>query len=155
MTGDSWGLGELDVPEDELVFNGVDVDTGTYLFPRAQLDSVARAARGEQEDRAHAADLRARGRADTEDVLAVVYGRSPERLAEAGWALIAADDVEPEILEALTPLRDRRRQQAGALYRELCGPAAGVHAGESSQDFLVRHDVDPHDVADPSRAAVL
>jgi Peptidase family C25 len=149
MTGDPWGLGELDVPEDELVFNGVDSDTGAYLFPNAQLDGVASAVRGEQEDREHAADLKARSLADTEDVLAIVYGRRPDRLDQAGWALVAADDVGPEILEALTPLRDRRRQQAGALYRELCGLVAGVHAGESSQDFLVRHDVDPHDVADP------
>ena len=35
------------------------------------------------------------------------------------------------------------------LYRELCGPTAGVHAGESSQGFLIRHDVDPNDIADP------
>jgi hypothetical protein len=149
MTGDSWRLGELDVPGDEFVFNGVDIDTGAYLFPGIQLDRVARAARGERQDRAHIADLTARSRADTEDVLAVVFGRRPERLDEVGWALVAADDLGPEIMEALGPLRDRRRQQAGALYRELCGPTAGVHAGEGSQDFLIRHDVDPNDIADP------
>jgi len=149
MTEDPRGLDSLDVPEDEFVFNGVDADTGTYLFPRARLDRVASAAKGVRQDAAHLADLEARKLADTEDRLAVVFGRRPERLDEVGWALVTADNVGPEIIEALAPLRDRRRGQAGALYRELCGPAEGVHAGESSQDFLIRHDVDPNDITDP------
>src|SRR5262249_11600957 len=132
MTEDPWGLDDLDIPEDEFVFNGVDADTGSYLFPGIRLDRVACAAKGGQEDPAHLADLGARAGADTEDRLTVIFGRSPERLDEVGWALVAADDVGPEIIEALTPLRDRRRDQAGALYRELWGPEAGVHARERS-----------------------
>jgi hypothetical protein len=149
MTEDLWGLDGLDVPQDEFIFNGVAADTGSYLFPRTPLDRVAGAARGEQQDPAHLADLEARKVADTEDRLTVVFGRRPERLEEVGWALVAADDVGPETLEALAPLRDRRRELAGALYRELCGPADGVHAGERSQDFLIRHSIDPNDIADP------
>jgi hypothetical protein len=148
MTEDPWGLDSLDIP-DEFVFNGVDADTGSYLFPRTRLDRVAGAAKGEQQDPAHLADLEARKLADAEDRLTVVFGRRPERLDEVGWALVTADNVGPEIIEALAPLRDRRRGQAGALYRELCGPAEGVHVGESSQDFLIRHNVDPNDIADP------
>ncbi len=149
MNEDSLGLAGLEVPPDEFVFNGVDADTGSYLFPKTPLDRLVRAVKGEQPDPAHLAELDARTRADTEDHLAVVFGRRPERLSEVGWALVAADDVEPEILEALAPLRDRRRGQAQDLYRELAGPTAGVHMGESSQDFLIRHNVDPNDVADP------
>lgn len=149
MDEDSAELPGLDVAPDEFVFNGVDADTGSYLFPKTQLDRLVRAVKGEQPDPAHVADLDARMRADTEDHLAVVFGRRPERLQEVGWALVAADDVGPEILEALAPLRDLRRDQSGDLYRELAGQAAGVHAGENSQDFLIRHDVDPNDVADP------
>lgn len=149
MNEDSLGLVGLEVPPDEFVFNGVDADTGSYLFPNTPLDRLVRAVKGEQPDPAHLAELDARMRADTEDHLAVVFGRRPERLSEVGWALVAADDVGPEILEALAPLRDRRRGQAQDLYRELAGPTAGVHKGESSQDFLIRHNVDPNDVADP------
>jgi hypothetical protein len=149
MTEDPWGLEGLGIPEDEFVFNGVDADTGSYLFPRTRLDRVADAVRGERQDPAHLADLEARKLADAEDRLTVVFGRRPERLDEVGWALVTADNVGPEIIEALAPLRDRRQGQAGALYRELCGPTEGVHAGESSQDFLVRHNVDPNDIADP------
>jgi hypothetical protein len=149
MTDDAVGLDGLEIPEDELIFNGVDADTGSYLFPGTSLHRVAGAARGERADPAHLADLEARKLADTEDRLTVVFNRSPERLEEVGWALVTADNVGPEIIEALAPLRDRRREQAGALYRELSGPAEGVHPRDTSQDFLIRHDVDPNDVADP------
>ena len=149
MDEDFLGIADLEAQPDGFIFNGVDADTGAYLFPRTSLDRLIRAVKGEQPDSAHVADLQARARADTEDQLAVIFGRRPERLHEVGWALVAADDVEPEVLEALTPLRDRRHGQAEDLYCELTGPTAGVRAGESSQDFLIRHDVDPRDVADP------
>src|SRR5258708_7408877 len=105
MTEDPWGLDALDVPEDGFVFNGVDADTGSYLFPRTLLDRVAGAAKGERQDPAHLADLEARKLADAEDRLTVVFGRRPERLSEVGWALVTADNVGPEIIEALAPLR--------------------------------------------------
>src|SRR5713101_2029810 len=105
MTEDPWGLDGLGIPEDEFVFNGVDADTGSYLFPRTRLDRVADAVRGERQNPAHLADLEARKLADAEDRLTVVFGRRPERLDEVGWALVTADNVEPEIIEALAPLR--------------------------------------------------
>jgi hypothetical protein len=152
MTGDfaeDPELAGLCLPNDRLVFNGVDADSGRYLFPSTRLDSIARVIRGEQPNHEHVADLAARNAADTEDRLAVIFNRDPTRLGEVGWALIAADDVGPEIIEALTPLRDRRREQAGGLYRELVGPTAGVHPGEGKQDFLIRHKVATMDVVDP------
>jgi hypothetical protein len=142
---------ELHLAEDELVFNGVDRGTGTHLFPPVALDRIAGAIRGDERDPDEDADLAARGRAGTEDHLGVVFGRDPGRLDEVGWALIATDDVDPAVLAALAPLRDRRRSQAGDHYRELYGPEDGVHAGESSADFLIRHGVDPHDVTDPDQ----
>jgi hypothetical protein len=145
---------ELDGPtpvDDELAFNGVDVDTGSYLFPRMRIDSVARLTRGEELDPQHAADLAARTAAGGEDQLGVVYGRDPSLLSEVGWALVAADDVGPEIIEALAPLRDRRREQSADLYRELVGPTDGVHTGEDKQDFLIRHKVAAMDVVDPRK----
>jgi hypothetical protein len=142
-------LAGLEIPEDELVFNGVDADSGSYLFARTRLEQVARVIRAQQPDPEHVANLEARERAETEKKLTLAFGRNPTRLDEAGWALVVADDIGPEIVDALAPLRDWRRQQAGELYRELSGPADGVHVGEDSQDFLIRHGVAPNDVADP------
>ena len=146
---DNLELGGPTAVNDELAFNGVDVDTGSYLFPRMRIDSVARLMRGEQFDPQHAADLAARRAAGGEDELGVVYGRDPALLSEVGWALVAADDVGPEVIEALAPLRDRRREQSADLYRELVGPTDGVHTGEDKQDFLIRHKVAAMDVVDP------
>jgi hypothetical protein len=150
MTGDPHEPAGPEIPEDELVFNGVDADSGSYLFPRTRLDQIARVIRAEQSDPEQAANLEARTRAETEKKLTLAFGRSPTRLDEAGWALVAADDVGPDVLDALAPLRERRRKQAGDLYRELSGPAAGVHAGEDSQGFLIRHGIAPNDIADPA-----
>src|SRR5260370_5477086 len=112
MNEDFAGIADLEAPPDGFIFSGVDADTGSYLFPRTSLDRLIRAVKGEQPDPAHVADLQARARADTEDHLAVIFGRRPERLHEVGWALVAADDVGPGGLKALTPLPDRPHDQA-------------------------------------------
>lgn len=145
----NWPPGVEELQEDRLIFNGVDLDTGSYLFPRAPVQAVASVARGGETEPDHLSDLQARSQADREDHLAVIYGRDPARLNEVGWGLVAANDVGPEVLEALAPLCHRRREQAGDLYRELSGPAAGVQPGEGKQDFLIRHKVATMDIVDP------
>jgi hypothetical protein len=142
---------EFQVNEEDLVFNGVDGATGRHLFPKTSLDRIVGVIRGEEPNPDEVADLTARQQAHTVDHLAVIFGRDPERLDEVGWALVAADDVDAEVMEALTPLRDRRRSQAGDLYRELWGPENGVRASDDSQAFLIRHGVDANDVADPEQ----
>lgn len=134
---------------DTLLFNGVDLDTGSYLFPTTSVRAVATVARGGEPEPGHLSDLQARRQADTEDHLGVIYGRDPARLKEVGWGVVAADDVGPEVLEALAPLCQRRREQAGDLYRELTGSEDGVHPGDGKQDFLIRHKVATLDVVDP------
>src|SRR5260370_27215112 len=94
---------EFRVNEDDLVFNGVDGGTGKHLFPRTSLERIARMIRSEERDPDEVADLAARQQAGTVDHLAVIFGRDPERLDEVGWALAAAADVDPAVIEALTP----------------------------------------------------
>jgi len=155
MPDDQWEPERLQIEfqavEDDLVFNGVDGGTGKHLFPKTSLERIARMIRSEEPDPDEVADLAARQQADTVDDLAVIFGRHPERLNEVGWALAAAADIDPAVIEALTPLRDRRRSQAGDLYRELWGPQDGIRANDDSQDFLIRHGVDANDVADPEQ----
>ncbi|HEX6899119.1 MAG TPA: hypothetical protein VF789_05370 [Thermoanaerobaculia bacterium] len=71
-------------------------------------------------------------------------------LASAGWAAIFPRGGDPAVREALRPLLDRRREQAGALYRELAG-AEGLQPGEKATDFLLRQDLLPGSAADPSK----
>ncbi|HEY6794791.1 MAG TPA: hypothetical protein VI248_08915 [Kineosporiaceae bacterium] len=138
-----------DGPGDQLVFNGVDLETGGYLFPPAPLDVVVEVISGTSQPGRQTAELRARAQADREDHLAVVHGRDPLHLDQVGWGLVAADDVGDDVLEALAPLCELRAGQAGELFRLLKGPDDGVHAGEGKQSFLIRHQVAAMDVVDP------
>ncbi|MFV8174613.1 hypothetical protein [Mycolicibacterium peregrinum] len=135
---------------DTVIFNGVNGDTGSYLFEDSDAQTVAEIAR--QEDRNVVTDntLNRRHEIDTDEHLGLISGdRDADKVAEAGWALIAGRDVDPAVLEALSPLRDHRRRQAGQLYREYCDPESALRTGESRLDFLLRHGVSPFDAADP------
>ncbi|MEM9552929.1 MAG: hypothetical protein AAGC60_01620 [Acidobacteriota bacterium] len=45
-------------------------------------------------------------------------GVDGDDLAQVGWALITDDGLDPAVLDALAPLLELRRQQAGRLYRD-------------------------------------
>src|SRR5688500_9727442 len=75
-------------------------------------------------------------------------GGDPRDLAQVGWGVVfaAGDHDAAAVREALRPLLELRREQAGGggrtLYRELAGEA-GYRAGENKQAFLARHGVGP------------
>ena len=49
----------------------------------------------------------------------VIEGIDPTSLAETGWGLIVHESEDKEVLEALAPLLQKRRRDAGAMYREM------------------------------------
>ena len=66
-------------------------------------------------------------------------------LSETGWGVIfPAGEINPQLLEALNPLLELRRNQAGsknsAYYREFKNED-GYRPGESADEFLARHKV--------------
>jgi hypothetical protein len=81
--------------------------------------------------------------------MALIESIDPLDLAQSGWAVIFPATEAPEararqdaVREALKPLLDHRKAQAGALYREYAGPA-GPRPGDSYLDFLVRQGAGP------------
>ncbi len=120
-----------------LRFNGIDGATGEYLLPPM--------------DRGRLAALLRRGGPPGPVGLArgLKAGLDPGRLADAGWGVIFADGVRPEIREALEPLLRRRRAQAmqddRPHYHELVRLP-----GERKLKFLARHGAGPGPV-DPRR----
>ncbi len=79
-------------------------------------------------------------------------GVDPKNLADTGWGLLLAfsdSDKTPALLDALRPLLDLRRQQAGERYREYTG-AQGYRPDEGKSQFLARHGVGPGP-ADPDK----
>jgi hypothetical protein len=124
-----------------LVFNGVDGSSGRYLTPPRRVSDLARLIRGESPSEPAVGELKMR-RAAGHKTWGLAHGLRAEDLAEAGWAIVTAEGAAPEVLEALEPLRNLRRSQAGELYGEFTG-SDGLRPGDSKQDFLARHDMGP------------
>ena len=132
----------------ELVtFNGLDGDSGGYLFPSVPLDELAAAARGAELDTPYIRLMRRRDNAAQDPHLGPMFTvRDPDDLAQAGWGLLTTADTAPDVLAALRPLTDLRREQTGGRYRELV-----VEPGERAGDFLWRHGMTAVDPADPRK----
>lgn len=81
----------------------------------------------------------------------VVDGVDPMKVEEAGWGVIVAksDELVYDALEALQPLLDLRKREAGDRYKEFLG-VDGYVAGEDKLDFLARHGAGPGRV-DPAK----
>lgn len=70
--------------------------------------------------------------------MGVREGIDPSDLEAAGWGLVLPADGGAELREALRPLIDLRRAQAGGRYREL-----EWRPGESKISFLARYKMGP------------
>jgi hypothetical protein len=133
---------------EQLFFNGIDV-SGEYLLPPMDLSGFASAIKGCPPDE-FAQWLKKRKDAMGPH-FGPVEGTDPMDLAQTGWCVIFAnkDDKAAKIKEALKPLLDWRKSQAGDRYKEYMG-ADGYREGESKNDFAKRFKVGPGPV-DPTK----
>src|SRR5262249_32148231 len=110
-------------------------------------------ARGAPQDPKYLKELKEWWERVRQPSFAPVEGADPKNLAETGWGVVFAQDADPEIRNALTPLREHRRQQAAqtkeGFYQEYIGPG-GYRPGETKQDFLARPGAGPGP-ADPNK----
>jgi DNA/RNA endonuclease G (NUC1)/V8-like Glu-specific endopeptidase len=132
-----------------MVFNGVDATTGGYLLPPLSAEVIGRLARGQTIDSQQLAELKWRHEKANMPHLGVKAGVDPTRLAEAGWGVIFPFNSPPFIRDALKPLLDHRKAQAGAYYKEFSGPT-GLRPDEGKFAFLARNGVGPGPV-DPEK----
>ena len=137
------------MPDETLAINGVDGATGRYLLPDVSLHRLVQAVLGETFQRDELAALRARRDQALPD-FGVVYGRDPEDLSQAGWALVAEEGTPAETLEALEPLSALRRRQATTRFR-WCAGADGYRAGETKRQFLARFGMSSAAPANPDK----
>ncbi len=122
--------------DDAVFLNGVNGADGGYLIPDLTIEQVARLARGEKLAAEHLEELRARHEAAAPS-FGVAFGIDPEDLAQAGWGVVLAHDTDPAVREALEPLLDHRRAQAGDRYREY-GGAEGYRPDDTAREWLAR-----------------
>ncbi|MDQ0373956.1 hypothetical protein [Cellulomonas humilata] len=125
-----------------LELNGIDVSTGTYATSPVSLSALAAALRDNGAAPPDARDLRRRHRA-SEAHFGLAYGYRADDLASAGWGMVVAETISMEIMDALAPLLQLRKDEAGEVFQVLA-----VRAGESKNDFLARHGTGPS-VVDP------
>ena len=136
-------------------FNGIDASGGGYLLEAMSQEKLVDIALGRSEETDILNELAAKARSKKEGHYGVKHGVDSNKLEESGWAVVfpAVKDDEAkrrqaEIREALAPLLQLRKQQAGALYREYAG-ANGYRPGDSKQKFLAQLGVGPGPV-DPN-----
>ncbi len=123
---------------DLLYFNGVNASTGEYLTPPLPADQLAQIARGETFVPDNLQELQKRGDPDAPHLGVTVDAND---LAQTGWGVIFAQDVDPAVRDALRELLEYRKTQANRvkeLYREF-----SYNAGESKNLFLARQGVGP------------
>jgi hypothetical protein len=143
-----------------LYFNGIDPLTGDYLFEPQTPAQLATKITGipltDDEDSAnHKAELEFKA-SQVRNAHLGTLAQDPTNLAETGWAVIFPF-VQPDseawarqqaIADALAPLIDLRRAQAGKYFKLYRGPdgyrgPAGGRPPESKQKFLARHGAGP------------
>jgi hypothetical protein len=119
--------------EELLAFNGINGATGNYALPPMTSTALGKFVAG-QSVPANLKELTERKHQD-EDHLAIIEGRDPKNLAEAGWGIIFAKDADPAIKEALSDLIKLRQQQAGPLFK-IYEDKLAYQPRENKVDFL-------------------
>jgi hypothetical protein len=127
---------------------------------RAELERVKAELRDreawEKAEAVRQAELQNRDRREKDGVFGVAsHIKDPSDLAQTGWGVIVAHDADPAVLEALRPLLDFRRDQAGRLepkrYKEFTGYCGYRRPDETKQTFLAHQGVAASNPANPDR----
>jgi hypothetical protein len=127
------GAGKTPADPNLLYFNGIDPETGTYAIRPVSIDDLAKRVRA-RPGLETITDLHG----DTPRAFAIPFDTDMTYLAQAGWAVIFPEGTPQEVRDALAPLLEHRRKQAGDLLKVL-----DYHKGEQVRDWYRRHHVSP------------
>ncbi len=112
---------------ESFVFNGIDGRSGDYLFPAMSAQEIVEGLKKKERNLERP----------------LPPGIDPKNLAQTGWGVVFHEQESPEVREALAPLLEHRKGQAGKryehFYQELTGEE-GYRNGMRKQDFLEAHD---------------
>jgi hypothetical protein len=121
--------------DEEIVANGISGLTGEYLVPPVQPAEIAAWAIEPTVDPVAAAQLSRLHRARTEASLALPFNVDPEKIEQAGWAVVFSTEAGDDVRAALEPLIEHRRRRIGdALVKVL-----EHRPGERWADWLARY----------------
>ncbi|MCI5211199.1 MAG: hypothetical protein D3910_20985 [Candidatus Electrothrix sp. ATG2] len=131
-------------------FNGIDGATGNYLLPAISAADLTKIAQADEFDKEHLNDLKEREFWRSNQCFCISIDLKD--LSQTGWGVIFAFNDRDKVdtwKEALMPLLDLRKEQAGDLYKEYSG-ADGYRPGKSKNKFLKRQSMLPGP-ADPAK----
>lgn len=128
--------------DNKLIINGINARNGRYLLENVTSEMVSKVAQGKPLDNRQLEELRLYQHYQEGE-----YGTRGDvdnkQLSSAGWGIIFAfedNHLVPAIMEALKPLLDLRKSQAGPYYREYLN-SDSYRPEESKYDFLLRHNI--------------
>ena len=119
-------------------FNGVDATTGKYALDPMKPEDFSNLLLGagpdpDQETLKHWVNQYIKS-----GHYGLKEGHDPKKLDESGWGVIFAHDAEPALVDALRPLLDWRKEQAGEYYREYTGGMGGFRPNDTKTTWLGR-----------------
>jgi hypothetical protein len=128
--------------DEEIVANGINGLTGEYLVPPVPPSEVAAWAIEPPTDPLGLARLSQLHAEKEEDTLGLPINVDPEKVEEAGWAVVFSTEAGDDVKAALEPLIEHRRQRIGdALTKVL-----EHRPGEGWAEWLDRHRTAPGNV---------
>ncbi|MDZ4820667.1 MAG: DNA/RNA non-specific endonuclease [Planctomycetota bacterium] len=143
-------------------FNGINGATGQYLLPPMSAQAIAQLAKRDPAFQGtiggvvaldplgrHLQQLQVKSLLKQSQSFGVRFGVAPDRVETAGWGVLASQATDRLILDALRPLLNHRKAQAGRFYKEFLGDN-GFRQGESKDQFLSRNGMSPGP-ADPTK----
>lgn len=128
----------------ELYFNGINGATGEYGVRPQPVGELAKVVVGDADDEPDK-DLQSKLERRADPTMSTHYAPAgdPTKLSENGWAVVFPASLDGEydaIKEALKPLLDLRRAEAGEYFRIFEG-GDGFRPKDSTIDWLVRQGV--------------
>ncbi len=135
-----------DLSDGKIGPGAVDGTLGGVPWPSLDFASAAELARGEHSDPGEVAWWRHAHYNFSQPVMGLPTGADPADLTHTGWAIVLHADESPVVREALEPLLEYRRAQAGGSSTKVLE----VKDGEDVREWLARHGVAAGD-ADPAK----
>ena len=131
----------MDDNDSLLHFNGINGDTGEYDLPPLSNEELVGLITGGNGPE-NLSELRFRYRSASAQHWGVKAGIDTRKLDQTGWGVIFPAKGDPAVQEALQPLLDLRKQQAGDTFRVYSGPD-GYRPNETKGKWLARHGAGP------------
>lgn len=136
--------------DDLLYFNGINGATGEYALPpmtTAKLSAAIQGTLPDDDTKALNSWFQNKGL----EKFGIMEGYDPLKLEESGWGIVFPVNADPAVVDALRPLMEWRKQQAGERYHEYTGGTAGVRPNDTKSTWLARQGVPNFGPVDPEQ----